>query len=136
MTWAQRIATFRFWLSDNGASFGVPVALLAIGLILALGLFAITSVTGPATGPGQEMAGRVISTIPPADPADYNHANVMVELVDGMRLRLHVPLTQTCLPGAAAVVIRTPIKGSQIHDLKSCAKLAPQKGDDGPRQAG
>ncbi|MDB5468952.1 MAG: hypothetical protein JWR84_512 [Caulobacter sp.] len=81
------------------------------------------------------MVGRVISEVPPAVPQYYNQATVLVELSDGMRLQLDVPPTQTCPPGAAAVVTRTPIKGSQVHYLKSCT-TAPQKSDDGPRQAG
>jgi hypothetical protein len=135
MTWDQRITAFRFWLSDNGAAFGIPVAVAAIGLILFLVFGLVTSVTGPPTGPGQELAGRVISSVPPVDPRYYNQANVLVELTNGMRLTLGVPPTQTCLPGAAAVVTRTPTKGGQVHYLKSCT-TAVQKSDDGPRQAG
>lgn len=135
MTWNQRIAAFRFWLSDHGAAFGIPVAVAVFGLILFLFFAVVTSITGPPTGPGQEMTGRVLSVIPPVDPRYYNQANVMVKLTDGMVLSLAVPLTQTCPPGAAAVVTRTPIKGSQIHYLKSCT-TAGQKSDDGPRQAG
>lgn len=121
MTWGQRFAIFRVWWADNGAAFGLPVAILAIGLILFLAFQLITSVTGPPTGPGEQLAGRVISVVPPVDARYYNQANVLVELSDGLRLTLDVPPTQTCRPGATAVVTRTPTKGGRVHYLKSCA---------------
>ncbi|MDB5468951.1 MAG: hypothetical protein JWR84_511 [Caulobacter sp.] len=34
MTWAQRIARVRFWWTDNGAAFGVPVAVVVIGAVI------------------------------------------------------------------------------------------------------
>lgn len=89
MTWAQRIAMFRFWLSENPGVLGIAIVLLCVTLLYA----GCEALSPRSTGPETQMSGRIIDEVPPPDARTYSLIRVIVELDDGVRFRTRAPLT-------------------------------------------
>jgi hypothetical protein len=117
--WSRQIALLRFWLSQNTAALGIPLAVA----VLALGLLGVLLLRPAKTGPAISMGGRVVSEVPPPDQQYYNDAWIVVELDDGKRITAKVPLTQTCRLGDRVVAARTPTGIGNSYTLERCAKV-------------